>query len=65
VLLGGRIFHPSTAVVLIAAAGDKAAWRFIEFFIANIRNRTPAPPMAGLSLRSARGAKRATRTFSA
>jgi Phage integrase family len=30
---------------MVAAAGDRAARRFIDFFTANIRNRTPAPPM--------------------
>lgn len=27
---------------VVARAGEKAAWRFLEFFTANIRNKTPA-----------------------
>jgi hypothetical protein len=34
--------HASPA--LIAAAGEGAKLRFLEFFTANIRNRTPAAP---------------------
>ena len=27
---------------LIGGAGERAAWRFLEFFTVNIRNKTPA-----------------------
>ena len=36
---GSLVAHDSTVVpVLIAAVGEQASWRFVEFFTANIRN---------------------------
>jgi hypothetical protein len=41
---------------VIAAAGEKASWRFAEFFTANIRNKNTRAPTPGRSAPSAGGA---------
>lgn len=42
---------------LIESAGEKAAWRFLEFFTANIRDPILARPMHALPVSSCVGAK--------
>jgi hypothetical protein len=52
---------PDTQLVpaLIAAAGEQAGWRYIEFFTANIRSPTPGGPMPARAAGSLPGARTA------
>lgn len=52
--------HPSGPVLpaLIARAGERAAWRFVEFFTGNIRNANTRAAMGEL-----RGSRRARHRF--
>jgi hypothetical protein len=47
---------PVTVPALVAAAGERASMRFLEFFAANIRNRTPVALMPGPATGSSPGA---------
>jgi hypothetical protein len=51
---------PAThAPALVAAAGERASYRFFEFFTANIRNPTRAAPMRARRWNSSTGFTRA------
>ena len=47
---------PNVVPALIADLGDEAAWRYVEFFTANIRNANTRRAYARASPGSSRGA---------